>query len=137
MNESDPRSDMHYLGSSENKSFFLKKIKNNPIKVKIYDFHIFLTVWSQNLLIIISKPVSNFYLISTYFLLFSWFSGGQHSTRAQKGIAHHHLCWLLLVPRWGSNGYLRLRDIYVSTTKKQKTKAKKEEKMSYLYMRAK
>ena len=52
------------------------------------------------------------------------------------GVAYHHLYRLLLVPRWGSNGHLRLRDIYVSTTKKQKTKGKREEKMSYLYMRA-
>ena len=34
MNESDPRSDVHYLGSSENKAW--KKISD--------DFHIFLNV---------------------------------------------------------------------------------------------
>ena len=32
MNESDPRSDMHYLGSSENKFFFFFKNKKQPNK---------------------------------------------------------------------------------------------------------
>ena len=57
VNESDPRSDVHYLGSSENKAW--KKFR--PVRectslrgslsltslsaVQIYDFHIFFTVY--------------------------------------------------------------------------------------------
>ena len=44
MNESDLRSDVHYLGSSENKAW--KKKKNSGlygIWNQIYDLHIFLT----------------------------------------------------------------------------------------------
>ena len=61
MNESDPRSDVHYLGSSENKAW--KKFQActgsrgslsfmSLSAVQIYDFHIFLTVeydWVGNL----------------------------------------------------------------------------------------
>ena len=49
MNESDPRSDMHYLGSSENKAW--KKFR--PVRdlslsaVQIYDFHMFLTIFQS------------------------------------------------------------------------------------------
>ena len=42
MHESDPRSNVHYLGSSENKAW-----KNSLSAVQIYDFHIFLTVYSS------------------------------------------------------------------------------------------
>ena len=42
MNESDPRSDVHYLGSSENKAW--KKKNFRPVRDLNYDFHIFLTV---------------------------------------------------------------------------------------------
>ena len=46
MNESDPRSDVHYLGSSENKAW--KKFQActgfEPM-TSLYDFHILLTVY--------------------------------------------------------------------------------------------
>ena len=41
MNESDPRSNLHYLGSSENKAIHVFIRSSN-----IYDFHIFLTIYS-------------------------------------------------------------------------------------------
>ena len=43
MNESDLRSDVHYLGSSENKAW--KKFR--PVRDPVYDLHIFLTVSSK------------------------------------------------------------------------------------------
>ena len=43
MNESDLRSDVHYLGSSENTFSSEKSLS----AVQIYDLHIFLTVYSS------------------------------------------------------------------------------------------
>ena len=47
MNESDPRSDVHYLGSSENKALRGSLSFMSLSAVQIYDFHIFLTVYSS------------------------------------------------------------------------------------------
>ena len=44
MNESDLRSDVHYLGSSENK---IRLSFISLSAVQIYDLHIFLTVYSS------------------------------------------------------------------------------------------
>ena len=47
VNESDPRSNVHYLGSSENKAWKKFRPLSSLSAVQIYDFHIFLTIYSS------------------------------------------------------------------------------------------
>ena len=47
MNESDPHSNVHYLGSSENTLLWGSLSFMSLSAVQIYDFHIFLTVYSS------------------------------------------------------------------------------------------
>ena len=43
MNESDPRSDVHYLGSSENKAWKKKKKNSGPYRPEFFSGLIFTT----------------------------------------------------------------------------------------------